>query len=95
MLSQPGYPNPVPASQATERLAEATRHLSHAFWRDSISLLEPAHLTRERILSSRQVMDAYLLAFAVRQGGRFVTLDCGISMEGVGGASTGHLVVIS
>ena len=95
ILSQPGYPNPVPASQAAERLAEATRHPSHAFWADSISLLEPGHLVWERILSPRQVTDAYLLALAVQQGGRFVTLDRGIPVDAVGGASSGHLVVIS
>ena len=95
ILSQPGYPNPVPASQAAERLAEATRHLSHAYWADSISMLEPRHLVWGRILSPRQVTDAYLLALAVQQGGRFVTLDRGIPVDAVGGASPGHLVVIS
>ena len=95
ILSQPGYPNPVPASQAAERLAEATRHPSHAFWADSISMLEPGHLVWERILSPRQVTDAYLLALAVQQGGRFVTLDRGIPVDAVGGASPRHLVVIS
>lgn len=95
ILSQPGYPNPVPAPQAAERLAEATQHPSHAFWADSISLLEPGNLVWERILSPRQVTDAYLLALAVQQGGRFVTLDRGIPLDAVAGASPGHLVVIS
>lgn len=95
ILSQPGYPNPVPAAQVAGRLAEATQHPSHAFWADSISLLHPGSLMWERILSSRHVTDAYLLALAVQQGGRFVTLDQGIPLDAVGGVLPEHLVVIS
>jgi hypothetical protein len=94
ILSQPGYPNPVPATQVAGRLAEATRHPSHAFWADTISLLQPGCMVWERILSSRHVTDAYLLALAVQQGGRFVTLDRGIPLDAVAGALPGHLVVI-
>ncbi|MBI5752363.1 MAG: VapC toxin family PIN domain ribonuclease [Hydrogenophilales bacterium] len=95
ILSQPGYPNPVPAAQVAERLTEATQHPSHAFWADSISLLHPGILIWNRILSSRHVTDAYLLALAVQQGGRFVTLDRGIPLDAVGEALTEHLKVIS
>jgi toxin-antitoxin system PIN domain toxin len=95
ILSQPGYPNPVPAAQVAERLTEATRHPSHVFWADSISLLHPGCLMWSQVLSSRHVTDAYLLALAVQQGGRFVTLDRGIPLDAVGGALPEHLVVIS
>jgi toxin-antitoxin system PIN domain toxin len=95
ILSQPGYPNSVPAAQVAERLAEATEHSSHAFWADSISLLHPGRLMWDRVLSSRHVTDAYLLALAVDQGGRFVTLDRDIPVGAVGGASPKHLVVLS
>ena len=95
ILSQPGYPNSVPAAQVAERLAEATEHSSHAFWADSISLLHPGRMTWDQILSSRHVTDAYLLALAVDQGGRFVTLDRGIPVGAVGGASPKHLMVLS
>lgn len=94
ILSQPSYPNPVPAAQVAWRLAEATQHPSQAFWADSISLLHPGHLVWERILSSRHVTDAYLLALAVQQGGCFVTLDRGLPLNAVGGALPAHLVVI-
>ena len=95
ILSQTGYPNSVPAAQVAERLAEATEHSSHAFWADSISLLHPGRLMWDRVLSSRHVTDAYLLALAVDQGGRFVALDRGIPVGAVGGASPKHLVVLS
>ena len=95
ILSQSGYPNSVPAAQVAERLTEATEHSSHAFWADSISLLHPGRLMWDQVLSSRHVTDAYLLALAVDQGGRFVTLDRGIPVGAVGGASPKHLVVLS
>ena len=95
ILSQPGYPNSVPAAQAAIRLAEATQHPSHLFWADSFSLLHPGCLMWERVLSSRYVTDVYLLALAVREGGCFATLDRGIPLDAVGGAQPEHLVVIS
>ena len=94
ILSQPGYPNPVPAAQVAERLTEATQHPSHAFWADSISLLHPGCLMWSQVLSSRHVTDAYLLALAVQQGGHFVTLDRGIPLDAVSGALPEHLTVI-
>ncbi len=95
ILSQSSYPNSIPAAQVAARLAEATGHLSHEFWADSISLLQPGCLAWDRILGSRQVTDAYLLALAVRQGGRFVTLDRGIPLDAVPGVSPGNIVVLS
>ncbi len=94
ILSQSSYPNSVPAAQVAERLAEATRHPSHEFWSDSISLLQPGCLTWNRVLSSRHVTDVYLLALAVQRGGCFVTLDRGIPLDAVGGASPEHLLVL-
>ena len=95
ILSQPSYPNAAPAAQVAARLAEATLHSSHEFWADSISLLQPGCLMWDHVFSSRQVTDAYLLALAVRQGGCFVTLDQGVPVDAVPGASAGHVVVLS
>ena len=95
ILSQPGYPNSVPAEQVAARLAAASQHVSHAFWADSISLLHPGRLIWDKVLSSRHVTDAYLLALAVEHGGRFVTLDRGVPLGAVVGASPKHLTVLS
>lgn len=84
----------MPAAQVAARLAAATRHPAHTFWPDAISLLAPDYLTWDRILGSRQVTDAYLLALAVAQGGRFVTLDRGVPLTAVRGASAEHLLVL-
>jgi len=52
------------------RLAEACGHPSPAFWPQQISLLQEGLIRWERILSPRQISDAYLLALAVAHGGR-------------------------
>ena len=95
ILSQPGYPNPVPAARVANRLAEATRHSSHMFWADSISVLHPGFLMWDRVLSSRHVTDVYLLALGIQIGGCFVTLDRGIPIAAVTGARQEHLVMLS
>jgi toxin-antitoxin system PIN domain toxin len=95
IFSQPSYPNTVPAAQVAGRLAEATQHPSHVFWPDSTSLLHPGCLVWEKVLSSRHVTDVYLLALAVRQGGKFVTLDRGIPLGAVEGALPEHLAILS
>lgn len=95
IFSQPGYPNTVPALQIADRLAVAAQHPSHEFWPDSASLLQPDCLNWNKVLSSRQVTDVYLLALAVKQGGRFVTLDRGIPLDAVAGAKPKHLVTLA
>lgn len=95
IFSQPGYPNTVPAAQIAERLAEAVLHPSHQFWHDSVSLLQPDCLIWNKVLSSRQVTDVYLLALTVKQGGRFVSLDRGIPLDAVAGAKPKHLVTLA
>lgn len=95
ILSQPNYPNSVPAAQVAARLAEAAQHPSHVFWADSISMLNLAGLRWDNILGSRHLTDVYLLALAVQQGGCFVTLDRGTSLAAVTGALPEHLIVIT
>jgi len=94
IFSQPGYPNTVPAAQIAERLTVAAQHPSHEFWLDSVSLLQPDLLIWDKILSSRQVTDVYLLALAVKHSGRFVTLDRGIPLNAVTDAKPKHLVTL-
>lgn len=94
ILSQPAYPNTVPAAKVAGRLAEACGHLAHTFWPDSISLLQSGIINWNHILGSRQVTDAYLLSLAVENHGCFVTFDKGISLTAVCGAEAEHLVVL-
>lgn len=94
ILSLSSYPNAQPTAVVAERLARAMASGRHAFWPDSISLLEHGVLRWDRVLTSRQVTDTYLLALAVAQGGRLVTFDAGISIEAVPSASRKHLVTL-
>jgi hypothetical protein len=52
-----------------DRLAEACRHPSHAFWPEPISLLQEGLIDWQRLLGPRQITDAYLLALAATHGG--------------------------
>jgi len=94
IMAQPAYPNPQPAALVAERLAEACRHPSHAFWPAPISLLQQGLIDWQRLLGPRQITDAYLLALAVNQGGRFATFDQRIGLQVVPSARAGHLCVI-
>lgn len=95
ILSLGSYPNAQPTALVAQRLARAVAGASHVFWPDSVNLLEPGVLRWDRVLSSRQVTDAYLLALAATHGGRLVTFDRGISTEAVPAASKRHLVTLS
>jgi toxin-antitoxin system PIN domain toxin len=94
ILSLPAYPNPQPTATVAERLALALTDAAHAFWPDAFSLLEPRRIAWERVLSSRQITDAYLLALATKNAGRLVTFDRGIAVEAVRGAAKKNLVVL-
>jgi uncharacterized protein len=91
ILSQPAYPGALPPAAVAERLAEATATRWHRFWPDDVSLLETGCLDWRHILGSRQLTDAYLLALALRHGGRLVTFDRGISPASVPGADERHV----
>jgi uncharacterized protein len=94
VMSQPGYPNPLPTGAVALRLAEATRHTSHEFWPDEVSLLDPEMVDLERFHGPRQVTDVYLLALAVRRGGRFATFDARVPISAVVNATRADMVVV-
>jgi len=93
ILSQPQYPNPLTVAAALDVLGAATRHPRHTFWPCDVQLAD-GHLRPDRLLGSRQVTDAYLLALAVTHRGTLVTLDRRIDPATVKGAADDHLVVI-
>lgn len=95
VMSQPSYPATLPASQVAERLAEASASADHAFWPADVNLLGDGAVEWRRMLGHRQVTDAYLLALAVRHGGRLVTLDRRIDPDVVRGARPEQLVVLA
>jgi len=69
------------------------------FWPDLISILEGGRIAWNAVPCSPaprlpQVSDVYLLALAVQQGGRLVTLDRVFPLPAVPDARTRHFVVI-
>jgi toxin-antitoxin system PIN domain toxin len=66
---------------------------NHAFWPDEISLRDEKIFAAERILSSRQLTDLYLLALATKHEGRLVTFDKGIPLSSISHARAANLCV--
>ncbi|TNF62873.1 MAG: hypothetical protein EP306_02420 [Burkholderiales bacterium] len=62
----------------------------HRFWPDAVSLVQAGTLHPAHLPGHRQPTDAYLLALAVHHGGRLVTLDGGVAIEMVNGATPAH-----
>jgi uncharacterized protein len=94
VVSQPSYPFPVSIADAFENLRSNTQTDEHAFWPDDVSLLDERAINREHLLGPKQLTDVYLLALAVRHGGRLATFDRGIPVAAIRKAESRHLVVI-
>jgi toxin-antitoxin system PIN domain toxin len=94
IMSHHGYPNALPVPRVMERLREAAAGAHHAFWPDDLSLLDERVADATRIHGPRQLTDLYLLALAVRRGGRFVTFDRTIALGAIRGAEAKHLLAL-
>lgn len=94
IMSQPKYPSPVPPGEVIKRLKDAAGTSYHEFWPDDLSILDPRLVDSARIHGPRQVTDVYLLALAVKHGGRFATFDGRVPLSAVPGAAKKHLTVI-
>jgi uncharacterized protein len=94
IMSNPGYPNPLPVQAVIERLAEACHQDIHEFWPDNVSLLDSDVVDSTRIHGPRQLTDIYLLALAVQHEGRLVTFDTGIPIAAVRKATTQNLLIL-
>jgi toxin-antitoxin system PIN domain toxin len=95
VLSSPAYPSveTVPEEVAS-RLAMLCGRKDHAFWADSVSLLDPSLFRLELIAGAQQITDVYLLGLAVRRNGRLVTFDKKIPQRAVVGAGPRHLELL-
>lgn len=95
VLSNPGYVGRrVPVRHAIRAVAALTRQPGHAFWTDSVSLLNPSRVRAEGLSGHRQVTDAFLLALVVAQDGTLVTFDRGLPTAAVVGAEDRHVTVL-
>jgi toxin-antitoxin system PIN domain toxin len=94
IMSNPGYPSPLPVQAVVEHLAEACRQDIHEFWPDEVSLLDSDVVDSTRIHGPRQLTDTYLLALAVQHEGRLVTFDTGIPLAAARNATTQNLLIL-
>lgn len=94
VICQPRYAYPLTAVVARDVLARQISQTDHAFWPDDVSLLDPALFDHARIAGPKQLTDVYLLALAVKHGGRLATLDRTIPLTAVRGAEARHVTVI-
>jgi toxin-antitoxin system PIN domain toxin len=76
------------------RLQTFARQTNHEFWPDDVSLRDENIFAVERIHSSRQLTDLYLLALAGKHDGRLATFDKGISLSAVCRAKGENICVI-
>jgi len=84
----------LPMHQVRQRLQHACATLDHAFWPDDVSLRDDTLVDFSRVQGHQQVTDLYLLALAVRHGGRLVTFDRAVALSSVRGATAEHLLVL-
>jgi uncharacterized protein len=94
IISQPKYPMPQTIPSAIKLLNMAKTATDHAFWPDTVSLLDPSHFHAEAFTQHRQIADSYLLALAVKNNGRLVSLDQDIKTATVHGFKQIHLLAI-
>jgi predicted nucleic acid-binding protein len=76
-------------------IAAPKRRSSHQFWPDSVALAGHPGIAWDHLSGHRQLTDAYLLALAVNNGGRFVTIDSRVSLRAVPDARPEQLVVLA
>ncbi len=94
ILSQPKYPLLQTIPSAIKLLNMAKHETDHAFWPDSVSLLDFEKFNADAFTRHGQITDAYLLALAVKNNGRLVSLDQDIKTETVNRFTQSHLQVI-
>ena len=94
IVSQPSYANKQPMRAVLTQLRILTANSAHSFWPEGISLLDSSIFRHEHLHGPAQLTDAYLLAMAVKNKGRFVTLDRAIALNTVHGAKPSHIVVL-
>jgi uncharacterized protein len=94
IVSQPKYTNPSTVSELRTLLAAATNDTPHQFWPDDISLTDPQIVNAQFALTANVLTDIYLLALAVKNNGRLITLDSRISKRAVIGARDQHLLLL-
>ena len=89
IVGHPKYPNsPGPPSTVAPALAAIRDLPGHAFWPDSISIVDKAHFESSLLSSHSRVTDSYLLALAQANKGKLATMDAKLATEVVSGGES-------
>jgi toxin-antitoxin system PIN domain toxin len=94
IMSQNGYSSPQPLAVLIAMLQGSVATPHHSLWSDDLSLLDASVFLHQHMHSPSQLTDLYLLALAVKQGGRLVSFDQRIPLSAVQGAKAQHLVIL-
>ena len=94
IVGNPRYPNSPGTPAAVAPSLAALRSLpGHVFWADDISLMDPAWVDANRLLSHGQVTDSSLLALARAHQGQLASFDRRLVVDAVlGGGAALHLI---
>ena len=95
IMSNSNYPASLAPNQIVHRLSLAVGHPSHEFWADDISILDEGIMDWSFFSGPKQTTDLYLLALAVRHGGRFVTMDHRTPWQAIKHANSENILVLS
>lgn len=94
IVSHPRYASPLASpGEAVPVLAEFCARPDHRFWNDDVSLLDAAAVDAGRLLSTGQVTDSYLLALAVKHGGKLATFDKRLVTSAIHGGDAARYVI--
>jgi toxin-antitoxin system PIN domain toxin len=74
---------PFNCTEVAQTLREWCDSANHSFWPDEFSLLLEPAIELDRLTSPGRITDTYLLALAVRNGGKLATMDRRLSPDGV------------
>jgi toxin-antitoxin system PIN domain toxin len=94
VISGARYRQPQSFASALELLLAQIARPDHVFWPDDVSVTDPKCFDHSRLLGPNQITGVYLLALAVKNGGRFVTLDQSVAIAAVRKAEPQHLLMI-
>ena len=81
-------------TEVIETLTKFAAGTNHEFWSDDLTLRDAKTFSSDRIHGSRQITDLYLLALAVKHGGRLVTFDQNLSISAVKKVTADNLWVL-
>jgi hypothetical protein len=94
ILGHTRYPKGPGSPAAAAELLSGIRDLpGHLFWKDDLSLFDAPLVRLHLIGSAAQVTDTYLLALAVRNGGRLATFDRRLGAAAVEGGAAALAIV--